>query len=260
MVEVNRTTWALLFALATACSTAVPSAHDGHAHNDYLHPHPLLDALANGFASAEADVFLVDGELRVGHERDHLLDGTLQSHYLEPLRERARAGGGRVLPDGRTFTLLVDIKADAPAVYAALRPLFADYRDLLTVFRDDGATAGAVTVILSGERPRELVAAERERMCAIDGRPEDLDTGPSPFLVPWISDAWRNHFPARSCDLDAAQRDHLRTLVARAHAQGRKLRFWGAPDDPAAWTLQRDAGVDLVHTDRLTDYAAWARR
>src|SRR4051812_12734941 len=32
-----------------------------HAHNDYEHEHPLLDALEAGFASVEADVWLVDG-------------------------------------------------------------------------------------------------------------------------------------------------------------------------------------------------------
>lgn len=32
------------------------------AHNDYYHPRPLRDALELGFASVEADVFLVDGE------------------------------------------------------------------------------------------------------------------------------------------------------------------------------------------------------
>src|SRR5271157_4619073 len=31
-----------------------------HAHNDYLHPPPLFDALNCGFCSVEADVHLVD--------------------------------------------------------------------------------------------------------------------------------------------------------------------------------------------------------
>ena len=29
-----------------------------HAHNDYYHKRPLLDALSHGFCSVEADVFL----------------------------------------------------------------------------------------------------------------------------------------------------------------------------------------------------------
>jgi glycerophosphoryl diester phosphodiesterase len=248
---------ALLPACAAPPSTPVP--HRGHAHNDYLHARALHEALEQGFHSAEADVFLVDGELRVGHERALLRQGTLQSLYLEPLRHRAAANGGSVHPGGGTFTLLVDIKADSPAVYGRLCELLTEYRELLTEFRDDGITQGAVTVILSGDRPRALVAAAHERLCAIDGRPRDLDDDPSPFLVPWISDAWSNHFGRGTEELDAAQRAHLDALVARTHAQGRRLRFWGAPDRETMWALQRAAGVDMINTDRLAAFAAWAR-
>lgn len=243
-----------VLAIATACQGPARQPFPiGHAHNDYLHEHPLTDAFAQGFRSIEVDVFLVDGQLRVGHEREHLLPGTLQSLYLEPLRDLRPRGAG-------TIYLLVDIKADGPAVYCALRPLLERYRDLLTVFRDGGTTPGAVAVILSGDRPRELVAAERERLCAIDGRPADLDCDPPPALVPWISDAWQNQFGAGTVALDAGQLRRLAGLVARAHAQGRLVRFWGAPDREEVWEEQRAAGVDLLNTDRLAEFAAWAAR
>ena len=48
--------------VAQGVPRALPAAH---AHNDYLHKRPLLDALAQGFCSVEADIFLVDGALLV---------------------------------------------------------------------------------------------------------------------------------------------------------------------------------------------------
>jgi len=36
-----------------------------YSHNDYLNTHPLSDALALGYRGAEADVFLVKGELQL---------------------------------------------------------------------------------------------------------------------------------------------------------------------------------------------------
>ena len=67
---------------------ALPAAH---AHNDYLHKRPLLDALAQGFCSVEADIFLVDGALLVAHERASLdKRKTLKALYLDPLLERRR--------------------------------------------------------------------------------------------------------------------------------------------------------------------------
>src|SRR6516165_11995665 len=74
-----------------------------HAHNDYEHKRPLFDALDRGFCSVEADVYLIDGKLLVAHDRkDVKPDRTLEALYLDPLRERAKANGGRVYPDGPT--------------------------------------------------------------------------------------------------------------------------------------------------------------
>src|SRR5262245_59241765 len=72
-----------------------------HAHNDYLHTRPLLDALAHGFYSVEADIHLVNGELLLAHKPEEIKPGrTLQKLYLEPLRERVKKNGGQVFPNG----------------------------------------------------------------------------------------------------------------------------------------------------------------
>ncbi len=50
-----------------AANEPLPQAH---AHNDYEHERPLLDALSHGFCSVEADIYLVDGALLVAHDRE----------------------------------------------------------------------------------------------------------------------------------------------------------------------------------------------
>src|SRR5213595_176008 len=78
-----------------------------HAHNDYEHKRPLLDALDHGFCSVEADIFLVDGQLLVAHNRGGVRpERTLQALYLDPLRARVKQNGGRVYPNGPEVTLL----------------------------------------------------------------------------------------------------------------------------------------------------------
>src|SRR5882672_7559979 len=58
-----------------------------HAHNDYEHTRPLLDALERGFCSVEADVWLVNGQLLVAHDlKDGKAERTLRALYLDPLR------------------------------------------------------------------------------------------------------------------------------------------------------------------------------
>src|SRR5262245_25702012 len=69
----------------------------GHAHNDYAHERPLLDALEHGFCSVEADIYLVEGHLLVAHDRGQVQPGrTLQALYLDPLRDRVQKNGGKV--------------------------------------------------------------------------------------------------------------------------------------------------------------------
>jgi len=43
----------------------------------------------------------------------------------------------------------------------------------------------------------------------------------------------------------------LKQIVEKAHAQGRKIRFWATPDKPEVWKALFDAGVDLINTDDL---------
>ena len=243
-------------ATLTRPATPLPRAH---AHNDYEHPRPLLDALDHGFCSVEADVFLVDGELRVAHFGFQACPGrTLQRLYLDPLRRRIKANGGRVHPGGPVFTLLVDLKSDPETTYAALRRALEDYEGMLTVFRQDRVEEKAVTIILSGNRPRSTLEGEAVRLVAMDGRLPDLDTTASTRLIPLVSDRWSSQF---SWDGDGPipedERAKLRGIVEKAHAQGRRVRFWATPEDPAVWAELVAANVDHIGTDELGELRAY---
>lgn len=224
-----------------------------HAHNDYEHARPLLDALDHGFCSVEADVHLVDGELLVAHDRGQTRpERTLERLYLRPLAERARLHQGRIYPDGPDFTLLIDFKTEARSTYEALKPLLLRHREILTEFRPDRTSTRAVTIILSGNRPREQVNSEPVRYAAIDGRLSDLGTDVSPHLVPLISDNWTSHFRWRGeGELATEDSQQLHDLVQQTHAEGRRLRFWAIPDKRAAWATLHQAKVDLINTDDL---------
>lgn len=240
----------------TARPADPPALPQAHAHNDYEHTRPLFDALDQGFCSVEADVWLVAGELRVAHDLpDASPARTLQRLYLDPLRARAEKGNGRVFRDAPLFTLLVDIKSDATNTYLALREVFRKYENILTRFEPDRTLTNAVTVIISGNRPRELMISERQRWAAYDGRLPDLDSNASPHFIPLISDNWATHSRWRGLanegPLPEEDRTNLRQWVRRTHAQGRRLRLWGTPDNARAWKELAESGVDLINTDDL---------
>ncbi len=244
---------ALLFSGCVAPRSGPVPLPRAHAHNDYLHARPLHDALDRGFANIEADVHLVDGRLLVAHDRkDVTPTRTLESLYLEPLRERVRQNGGRVYRGGPPLVLLVDVKTEAAPTYAALERALQPYAAMLTVFRGTNTAPGAVTVIISGNRAREIMAAQPIRLAALDGRRADFESNPPASLVPLLSENWNNHFLSRwAGPLPPAERQALREWVQRAHAQGRTVRFWNTPDRPDVWQTLMEAGVDIIGTDDL---------
>ncbi|MDP6795020.1 MAG: phosphatidylinositol-specific phospholipase C/glycerophosphodiester phosphodiesterase family protein [Verrucomicrobiota bacterium] len=228
-----------------------------HAHNDYYHKRPLLDALAHGFCSVEADVFLKNGKLLVGHFSFELKESrSLEVLYLAPLAKRVKANGGSVHKTKAPFHLMIDFKTDGPKTYSALQPLLEKYRFMLTEFESDKTKTKAVTIVISGSRPRAVMEKQIKRLAGYDGRLSDLGQAASPHFMPWISDSWRSHFKWRGKgELSTAEQVKLKRIAQQAHNGGQKVRFWAAPDNPAAWESLHKAGVDFINTDRLDELA-----
>ena len=246
--------------LETTVSFAKPLLN-AHAHNDYEHTRPLLDALGCGFTSVEADVFLVEGQLLVAHNVLQVSNArTLEKLYLQPLQERAKQNGGRIYKDGPTVTLLVDIKTNGKAAYAAVDELLAKYDSLVSVTTGGEHTEKAVTVIISGDRPIQEIEESAPRRAGIDGRLSDLDSDKSMDLLPLISDNWTTHFRYRGVGtMSDKERKKFHDIVAQVHSKGRRIRFWATPENPALWQELKAAGVDLIGTDDLEQLSKFLR-
>ena len=259
----------------SAPATRAPDVGSGfalrraHAHNDYEHQRPLLDALELGFGSVEADVWLLPlgSELYVAHDLAAIRpQRTLRTLYLDPLAQRVAEEGGSVYA-GEAFSLqlLVDIKSDAAKTYAALEAQLEPYRALLSCVEHGVLRSGAVTVVLSGNRPYDTLATQAMRCAFHDGRIGDLDSSDPATLMPLISDNWDALFDWRGEGMmPDEQRARLRDDVGRAHAANRHVRFWGTPDAPgtareAVWAELLAADVDYLNTDDLAGLAAWLR-
>jgi hypothetical protein len=230
-----------------------------HAHNDYEHTRPLFDALEHGFTSVEADVWLVDGELLVAHDKvDVRPERTLKSLYLDPFKKRVKQNDGAVYEDyDHEFILWIDIKSEGESTYQAIDQQLREYKRMLTKYLPSGVKPGAVTVYISGNRPRTMMESQTVRYAAYDGRMSDLGTGASSEFIPVISDNWTKHFTWMGVGpMPQAEREKLNSIVTTAHANGQKVRFWATPDisSPAREALWKEllkAGIDFINTDDL---------
>lgn len=244
------------------------SLRRAHAHNDYAHERPLLDALDQGFSSVEADVYTLPllglAGLYVAHDpQDIRLERTLATLYLEPLKARADTHGGCIQPDCAPFTLLIDAKTSAESTWQAIETELAKYGDLFTRYENGAVTPGAVTAILSGNRPRDSMLAASRRYCFYDGRFADLGSADPASFMPLISDSWTSEFGwDGNGAMPADQQAKLRDSIAQAHAAGRRLRLYNVPDTAGSardqlWREFIAADQDHINTDDLAGLRAF---
>ncbi|MGN0065915.1 MAG: glycerophosphodiester phosphodiesterase family protein [Nocardioides sp.] len=239
---------------------ARPPLPRAHAHNDYEHTRPLLDALDAGFTSVEADIFLRDGELYVAHEATQIRpERTLEALYLAPLE--AQVENGTVRGRGLPFQLLVDIKDDGLATYQALETALAAHPGLFSQYAPTRTTA-PVDVVVSGSSPLAHMQAQQTRWIGYDGSPAQSGTL-APDLMPLVSQSWAlSGMWSGSLPMTAAEQQRVVDLVTRAHQGGHRIRFWLTNDwsvrqRNAIWTALHDLGYDHLNADDLDGLATF---
>lgn len=149
-----------------------------HSHNDYWRRIPLYEALRWGCTGVEADVWLFDGDLFVGHNTNALTqDRTFRSMYVDPLirildhqntvnskfsssLDSAKNGVYEVDPK-QTLVLLVDFKNDGHDIYPVVSEQLAPFREkgYLSYFDGKNTVPGPITVVATGNAPFDLITA-----------------------------------------------------------------------------------------------------
>ena len=130
--------------------------YNAFSHNDYWRERPLLDALSFRFNCVEADLWLIDDELYVSHDRPEPNPAiTFENLYLKPLVARIQANGGKVYPGSdRPFYLMVDCKAQGEEMYKLLKKQMEPYKEYFCSVDNGEYKEGAVLFFLSGDRPK----------------------------------------------------------------------------------------------------------
>lgn len=230
-----------------------------------------------GAVSVEADVWLYNGVLHVGHEESALTNArTFDALYVQPilsvirgenpnstfLTEGPTKNGVYDTDGGQTLYLFVDVKTDGektfPYVVKELEPLRA--AGYLTTWNGKGITPGPVTVIGTGNTPLNQIQGVDKRDYFYDAPLPYLDTT-FKNITSNVSLTANWDFAAifgevRNQTFNATQMQILEEQVATAHSKGIAVRYWDQPGWPvrtrnAVWRILWDAGVDLLNFDDL---------
>jgi hypothetical protein len=148
-----------------------------HSHNDYWRREPLYSAIHAGCTGVEADVWLFDEELYVGHSVSSLTPNrTLTNLYINPILDILQKQNPithfhpelEKTPNGvfdtapfQSLIFLIDFKTDGdallPYVQSQLAPL--RQRNYLTYFNGSTVIDGPVTIVATGNAPFDLLVS-----------------------------------------------------------------------------------------------------
>ena len=220
-----------------------------HAHNDYKRHEPLTNALRNKVFSIEVDIFLVGNRLLVAHDTAELATAsTLDSFYLQPIIKLFSQHKGRISEDtAYTPILMIDIKGSrslsgAEPVLAALIKLLSAHPSVF----DRSVNAKAVQVVISGERGPSFKWVTYPSYILFDGRPNEPYDNAKLQRIAFISDSWVPYSLSPNDD-----HERLKEVIDKVHKLGKRIRFWAIPDNPESWKLQKELGIDIIHTDKV---------
>ncbi|RAO71258.1 uncharacterized protein BHQ10_007270 [Talaromyces amestolkiae] len=239
-----------------------------HSHNDYWRDVPLKSALLAGCIGVEADIWLSDHDLLVGHNPFVLnRDESLRILYLNPLLDILHQRNTRTnllnLPDtfhtnvpmagvfasdpAQTLVLLIDFKTDGdklwPYVMEQLEPLReAGY---LTFFNGTSLNERPITVVASGDAPlRRVIGNDTYRDIFYDAPLDKLTLSPTPSqdLLSPDYDFSNSYYASVNFGktigglhrnrFSQDQLTLIRAQIEAAHRRGLKVRYWGTPSWP----------------------------
>lgn len=250
---------ALTMALAAACSRSKSTQVETtlgqpaiHSHNDYAQQEPFEGAFRAGAASIEADVFLVDGRVMLGHDSPTGL--AVREVYLNPIREAFRKNGGSVYPKGRGLQLLVDLKDGAPTLVALQKLIEEEYRDCFDVRHNPGAAC----LVITGDKIKPGEFHLYADFVYFDIRPGVELTDEELERVAMVSDYYGSYSKWKGNGaMKEEDRQKMGKVVEQAHEKGKKVRFWAFPDNPTAWRTAAEMGIDFINTDHPADVAEY---
>ncbi|MBP1612954.1 MAG: Alkaline phosphatase [Bacteroidetes bacterium] len=226
-----------------------------HSHNDYTRTIPFYEAYSQKIYSIEIDLFYRNGKFYVSHdEADIDKQKTFDALYLDPLIALYRMNKGRVWADAdRPLQLVIEIKSnDTNTFMNALVDIFKLYPEVFNPEKNPNS----VRIVITGKVPSADKFSLYPSYIGFDGDLNDKYTSEELKQIAMFSLDFGSlsHWNGKG-SLMQDDKKKVTLAINRAHAQGKPIRFWGAPDGITAWETFYWMGVDYINTDHVEQCA-----
>ena len=245
----------LLWCVSTSCFAQYTTLN-AHSHNDYEQKTPFYLAYNAHFGSIEADIWAVNGELFVAHNRSQITpDKTIESLYLLPIVKLFRSNGGKAWKEGSSgFQLLIDLKTEFEPTLSLLAEKLKKYPDVF----DPAVNKLAIRITITGNRPKPEEFKNYPAYISFDGNINKKYDASQLKRVALYSENLGNFTRWKGMDaIPEKEETRLKQIIDSVHGIGKGIRFWNAPDTPAAWKTLMDLKVDFINTDHIPELSTF---
>ena len=215
-----------------------------HSHNDYSRTMPFYEAYSQHLFSVECDMYYTNGKFLVGHDPEDLKeDVTFDRLYLEPLINVYNLNGGRPYAGSEEhFQLVVEIKSDNTDAY--MKAFVEKIKKYPEIF-DPSVNPYACHIVVTGHVPSPDKFSQYPSYVTFDGDINENYTPEQLKQVGMISMCFASYSVWNGKGtIIAKEKAVIEDLIARVHALGKPIRFWGAPESVTVWTTFYSMGVD----------------
>ena len=226
-----------------------------HAHNDYNKQTPLWNALENGCASIEIDVFAFNNELRVSHINLGLSKKpTLIESYLLPLKAVLNDKG--FVYSNQALVLMIDFKSDSEISLQLLEEAILPMKSYFTFYHNGEVVEKQLKLVISGRGINypQLTALDTVYFFK-DGSVSNCESNVPSALVPRGSASYGSQFKWKgNKEMPKDELLKLRSMVEEAAKCNKKLRFYAMPAKEKIWRKFLEEGVYWINVDRPTKF------
>jgi alkaline phosphatase len=228
------------------------SVANAHSHNDYENKFPFETAYQEHFGSIEADIFLWNDSLIVGHTvNDIKFKRTLQHLYLDPLLHNTQLNHGYPYRDtSLSLQLLIDIKTNAVPTINRLAEIINTYPLLIQ--------SNKIHFVITGNRPNPETFFSYPSFILFDGDLKKEYSVNALSKIALFSDNLTNYTKWNGTGIiPAPEKIIIDSLIQKAHSLNKKVRFWASPDFAEAWHQLIQEDVDYINTDHIVELSSF---
>jgi len=215
-----------------------------HSHNDYSRNNAFYNAHDNGFQSIEADIILDNHQLYVAHSTKEIVkDRTLENLYLKPIEKIINQNNGMFYAKD-SFQLMIDIKTEAVSTLQELIQLLSHHQNIIKCKN--------LKIVISGNRPSIHTYHQYPAYIFFDGNIEEEYSQEILNRIAMISGNFERFSKWNGVGtMSLTDKKMVEAKIKQVHNLNKPVRFWNAPDQPNAWKMFIELGVNFINTDKV---------